>query len=158
VYLHSQQLACLSYNTHSASSHSLHFPCTCLRAPFLITRESLAHILRFSLSVAVLQVKYIPRAWVLLQSFSRYSFLPFHLCSQASPFTVLAHKGNVKGKCYFLMSWKGYPSSNNSWIPEKEMNNTQEILKIYKTTSKFPDSSPTKNLKHAFLAIFPVFS
>jgi hypothetical protein len=45
---------------------------------------------------------------------------------------VLAHKGNVKGKHHFLMSWKGYRSSDNSWIPEKEMNNAQEILKIYK--------------------------
>jgi hypothetical protein len=45
---------------------------------------------------------------------------------------VLAHKGNIKGKHRFLMSWKGYPSSDNSWIPEKEMNNTQEILKTYK--------------------------
>jgi hypothetical protein len=45
---------------------------------------------------------------------------------------VLAHKGNVKGKRRFLVSWKGYPSSDNSWIPEKEMNNAQEILKTYK--------------------------
>jgi hypothetical protein len=33
---------------------------------------------------------------------------------------VLAHKGNVKGKRHFLVSWKGYPSSDNSWIPEKK--------------------------------------
>jgi len=45
---------------------------------------------------------------------------------------ILAHKGNVKGKHRFLVSWKGYPSSDNSWIPEKEMNNAQEILKTYK--------------------------
>jgi hypothetical protein len=40
-------------------------------APLLIIRESLAHILRFSLSVAVLWVEYIPHAWVLLQSFPK---------------------------------------------------------------------------------------
>jgi hypothetical protein len=45
---------------------------------------------------------------------------------------ILAHKGNVKGKHHFLMSWKGYPSSDNSWILEKEMNNAQNILKTYK--------------------------
>jgi hypothetical protein len=45
---------------------------------------------------------------------------------------ILTHKGNIKGKCHFLVSWKGYPSSDNSWIPEKEMNNAQEILKTYK--------------------------
>jgi len=45
---------------------------------------------------------------------------------------VLAHKGNVKGKRRFLVLWKGYSSSDNSWIPEKEMNNAQEILKTYK--------------------------
>jgi hypothetical protein len=49
---------------------------------------------------------------------------------------VLAHKGNVKGKRRFLVSWKGYSSSDNSWIPEKEMNNAQEILKTYKKRLK----------------------
>jgi hypothetical protein len=54
--------------------HSPCFPHMCLRAPFLVTRKSLAHILRFSLSIAVLQVEYIPCTWVLLQSFSHTLF------------------------------------------------------------------------------------
>ena len=45
---------------------------------------------------------------------------------------VLAHKGNVKGKRRFLISWKGYPSSENSWLPDKEMQNALEILETYK--------------------------
>jgi hypothetical protein len=57
-----------------------------LEHPPSLQRESLAHILRFSLSVAVLRVEYISSAWVLLQSFLPYSIPPFHLCSWASPF------------------------------------------------------------------------
>ena len=49
---------------------------------------------------------------------------------------ILAHKGNVKGRRRFLVSWKGYPSSENSWLPEKELKNAQEVLKTYKTYLK----------------------
>jgi hypothetical protein len=45
---------------------------------------------------------------------------------------IHAHRGNVKGKCSFLVSWVGYPSSENSWLPEKELDNAQEILQTYK--------------------------
>ena len=45
---------------------------------------------------------------------------------------ILAHKGNVKGKRRFLVSWIGYPSSDNSWLPEKEFQNAQDILQTYK--------------------------
>jgi hypothetical protein len=38
----------------------------------------------------------------------------------------------MKGKHHFLISWKGYPSSDNLWIPEKEMDNAQKILETYK--------------------------
>jgi hypothetical protein len=49
---------------------------------------------------------------------------------------ILAHKGNVKGRRRFLVSWKGYPNSENSWLPEKELKNAPEILKTYKTRLK----------------------
>jgi hypothetical protein len=44
---------------------------------------------------------------------------------------ILAHKGQP-GKRRFLISWKGYSSAENSWIPEKELGNASEILKTYK--------------------------
>jgi hypothetical protein len=73
--------------SHNERHYSLH---CALEHPPLLQRESLAHILRFSLSVAVLWVEYIPHAWVLLQSFLHYSFPPFHLCRQASYFSASA--------------------------------------------------------------------
>jgi len=65
--------------------HSPHLLCMCLRAPFLIIRESLAHIPRFSLSVAVLWVEYIPRTQVLLQSFPHSHFCLFIPVAQPHP-------------------------------------------------------------------------
>jgi len=73
--------------------------------PSSLSRESLAHIPRFSLSVAVLWVEYIPCAWVLLQSFLPYSFPPFHPCSWASPFSILpSFKNRLMKKCNSTIS------------------------------------------------------
>jgi hypothetical protein len=44
---------------------------------------------------------------------------------------ILAHRGQ-KGKRSFLVSWKGYPNSENSWLPEKELRNAPQLLKTYK--------------------------
>jgi len=44
---------------------------------------------------------------------------------------IIAHK-KVQGKFQYLVSWKGYASSENSWLPEKEFNHAQEILQTYK--------------------------
>jgi hypothetical protein len=60
-----------------------------LEHPSLLLRESLAHILRFSLSVAVLQVEYIPRARVLLQSFHQNSFHLFIPVAEPHPSLAL---------------------------------------------------------------------
>jgi hypothetical protein len=43
---------------------------------------------------------------------------------------ILTHKGTSRHR--FLVSWKGYSSADNSWIPEKELANATEILKNYK--------------------------
>lgn len=34
--------------------------------------------------------------------------------------TILTHKGQ-KGRVKYLVSWKGYPSSDNTWLSEKEL-------------------------------------
>ena len=31
----------------------------------------------------------------------------------------------------YLVHWKGYPSSDNSWLPAKELQNTQELVKEF---------------------------
>src|ERR1700733_10944773 len=37
------------------------------------------------------------------------------------------------GKSYvFLVNWKGYPSSENSWEPEQNLTNTEDLLSAYK--------------------------
>jgi len=78
------------WSSYHAWHRAFRIPCAfyahALEHPSSLLRESLAHIPRFSLSVAVLWVEYIPRTWVLLQSFLPYSILPFHPCSWASPF------------------------------------------------------------------------
>jgi len=86
-----------SYHAWQHASHIMHHAfCVphainahTLRAPSLIAKESLVQILRFSLSVAVLWVKYISCTQVLLQSAPSYLVPPFYLCSRASPFNVI---------------------------------------------------------------------
>ena len=36
----------------------------------------------------------------------------------------------------YLIKWKGYPVSENSWLPEKELTNTKELLDQFKQQGK----------------------
>ena len=47
--------------------------------------------------------------------------------------SIRAHKGNGTRRQY-LVKWRNYDSSNNTWEPEDNLDNTEEILKEYKTT------------------------
>jgi hypothetical protein len=44
---------------------------------------------------------------------------------------IISHR-KLRNKLQYLISWKGYPSSDNSWLPEKDLTNAKEILKTYK--------------------------
>jgi hypothetical protein len=44
---------------------------------------------------------------------------------------IISHR-KLWNKLQYLVSWKGYPSSDNSWLPEKDLTNAKEILKTYK--------------------------
>jgi hypothetical protein len=47
--------------------------------------------------------------------------------------SILSHK-KTQGYYQYLISWLGYPSSENTWLPEKALINAKEILKCYKTS------------------------
>ena len=36
----------------------------------------------------------------------------------------------------FLIKWKGYPTSENSWEPERNLENADELLRTYKRTHR----------------------
>ena len=38
-----------------------------------------------------------------------------------------------KKSTQYLVRWKGYPDSKNSWLPAKELTHTQELLKEFRT-------------------------
>ena len=44
---------------------------------------------------------------------------------------IHSHKRVGRGLAY-LIKWKGYPSSENSWEPERNISNAQELLSSYK--------------------------
>jgi hypothetical protein len=52
---------------------------------------------------------------------------------------VTAHKC-VRGKLRFLVKWKGYPSSENTWQTEEDLKDTSEILQIYITQYLYNES------------------
>ena len=48
---------------------------------------------------------------------------------------IIAHRNKGKRRQY-LVKWLGYPSSENQWLPEKELLNAPDILQQYKNTNK----------------------
>jgi hypothetical protein len=48
---------------------------------------------------------------------------------------IRAHK-RIRSKLQYLVSWKGYPSSNDEWVPETNLKHAIKLLKAYKKTKK----------------------
>ena len=48
---------------------------------------------------------------------------------------ILKHRGRPKQHSY-LVRWKGYGADEDSWIPEKDLRNSSEILSEYKKRAK----------------------
>ena len=44
---------------------------------------------------------------------------------------ILAHRGQGARRRY-LIKWKGYPTSDNTWEPERNLTHAQETLENYK--------------------------
>ena len=45
--------------------------------------------------------------------------------------TIISHKG-LPGCRKYLTTWKGYPSSENTWEPESNLRHASEVLGDYK--------------------------
>ena len=51
---------------------------------------------------------------------------------------IVGHK-LYRGKWRFLVKWKGYPTSDNSWEPAEHLDNATDILQAYKTQHKLAE-------------------
>jgi len=45
---------------------------------------------------------------------------------------LMARPTHNKRSTQYLIKWKGYPTSENSWLPEKELTNAKELLDKFK--------------------------
>jgi hypothetical protein len=45
---------------------------------------------------------------------------------------IFSHRLHKNRETTYLIKWKGYNSSENSWIPESELTNAEEELNDYK--------------------------
>jgi hypothetical protein len=48
---------------------------------------------------------------------------------------ILSHKGTDK-RCRYLISWKGYSTASNEWVPEGNLENAGKLLQTYKKKNK----------------------
>jgi hypothetical protein len=49
---------------------------------------------------------------------------------------LMAQPTHNKRSTQYLIKWKGYPASENSWLPEKELTNAKELLNKFKQQEK----------------------
>jgi hypothetical protein len=45
---------------------------------------------------------------------------------------LMARPTRNRKSTQYLVKWKGYPESENSWLPEKELSHAQELLMEFK--------------------------
>jgi hypothetical protein len=49
---------------------------------------------------------------------------------------LMAQPTQNKRSTQYLIKWKGYPTSENSWLPEKELTKAKELLDKFKQQEK----------------------
>ncbi|WVQ77651.1 hypothetical protein IAR50_007339 [Cryptococcus sp. DSM 104548] len=60
---------------------------------------------------------------------------------------ILQHKKTGRGKLEYLVSWKGYDPTHNSWEPEANVSHAEELLRVYwdkQKKSGLKESEPPK--------------
>ena len=64
----------------------------------------------------------------------RYLPPPIHIDNTGELYEVedVLDVKKVRGKFHFLVSWKGYPDSDNSWEPEENLVNCRELVEDFK--------------------------
>lgn len=70
-----------------------------------------------------------------------YSYPPPDLIDEEEEYEVEAiinHRTTKRSGKQFLIKWKGMPTSENSWEPERHLKHAQTILKLYKKRHKLP--------------------
>ena len=50
---------------------------------------------------------------------------------------IISHRRQGRGHQY-LIKWKGYSTAENTWEPERNLNNAKDILQDYKTRHSLP--------------------
>ena len=49
---------------------------------------------------------------------------------------IQGYKKDANGQEYYLVKWKGFPSSENSWVKETEIDAPNKIRKYLRTSKK----------------------
>ena len=75
-----------------------------------------------------------------------FSNPPPDLVDGEEEYEIEAIKGHqpFRGYWRYLVKWKGYPTSENSWHTASELKNALEILQEYKKTHKIPVRPPSR--------------
>ena len=119
--------------------HSIYYEktLTSMRRTFLNSKGNITPVLSTETPCAIEDLSCIPCDTFIL--------VPRNRCSRTQLLTstawfdwwtrkveaLLTHKRCGKGYV-FLVKWVGYPSSENSWEPEKNLSNVKQLLQTYK--------------------------
>ena len=48
---------------------------------------------------------------------------------------IVRHKFNKKGKLQYLIRWKGYDESHDTWEPMENLNNSSDLVRHYNSSA-----------------------
>jgi hypothetical protein len=65
---------------------------------------------------------------------------------------LMARPTRNRKSTQYLVKWKGYPESENSWLPEKELSHAQELLKEFKQRTRVQALQAQQKSKEGILS------